>query len=154
LLSTCNREQTPFRYQCYDATEFVREGKANAVGVTLGNGQYRGPWTHAWSKAMPPLAFTFGLYVTFTDGTATMVGSTSDESAWSVSRGPLLWSDVYTGEDYNASAFVIGWDKPGFDDKGWAKASRLDPTKVSRFCLLLLFLFCFVCPSCVVVSCT
>ena len=63
------------RYQCYDATDLIHGGQANAVGVTLGNGQYRGPWTHAWSESMPPLAFTFAIRVAFTDGTVRLTFS-------------------------------------------------------------------------------
>lgn len=92
--------------------------------------RYRGPWSKAWTSTPPPLAFSFGVHVTFSDGSAGLYGSTAN--GWKVSTGGVTWSDVYKGERYNASAVQTGWDEAEFNDvnRSWTNATKLDPATV------------------------
>jgi hypothetical protein len=42
----------------------------------------------------------------------------SDDS-WRWSDGPLTFSHIYAGEDYDATREQPGWDRPGFDESNW-----------------------------------
>jgi hypothetical protein len=63
------------------------------------------------------------LNLDFADGTtATIV---SDE-AWRVASGPITFSSIFGGEDYDARLERPGWDRPGFDDTGWQSVTVVD----------------------------
>lgn len=50
------------------------------------------------------------------------------DSGWKTATGPILGSDLYDGEDYDARLEMPGWNTPGFDDGAWeaaAKAAKL-----------------------------
>jgi hypothetical protein len=113
-------------YNCYDVTGLVRAGE-NAIGVMLGNGMYNVP---ADPGRYDKFTGTFGqpkliaeLTVRSADGTTQVVRS--DES-WRTTTGPIVFSQVYGGEDFDARLEPKGWDAPGFDDMGWAKAMPVD----------------------------
>ena len=46
----------------------------------------------------------------------------SDES-WRVAPGPITFSCIFGGEDYDARQEPAGWDLPGFGGEGWKKAA-------------------------------
>jgi len=96
-------------YVTYDVTPYLREG-ANAVAVTLGTGWYK-------SRAL-----LLQLNVELEDGT--MVSVTSDAS-WKTADGPIFEDSVYNGESYDARRETPGWDRAGFDDKGWPAAEAV-----------------------------
>ncbi|MEN6561123.1 MAG: family 78 glycoside hydrolase catalytic domain [Acidobacteriota bacterium] len=96
-------------YVAYDVTGFLREGP-NAVAVMLGNGWYK-------SRAL-----LFQLNVELEDGTAVSVVS---DASWKAADGPILEDSVYNGESYDARRETPGWERPGFDDKGWAAAEAV-----------------------------
>jgi alpha-L-rhamnosidase len=78
-------------YQTYDVTSLVHAGR-NAVGVTLGDGWYRGRL--AWEKRRntygTSLALLAQIVVRYADGREQTIG-TGD--GWKASTGPILASD-------------------------------------------------------------
>lgn len=58
--------------------------------------------------------------------------ATSTPTTWRVATGAsgVVWSDVYGGEIYNASAVVAGWDLANFDDSQWDHPVSLSPASV------------------------
>ncbi|HNB53579.1 MAG TPA: family 78 glycoside hydrolase catalytic domain, partial [Anaerolineales bacterium] len=64
------------------------------------------------------LALLAQLEIQYADGsTETIV---TDET-WRAAPGPILMSDIYGGETYDARLEHPGWDAPGFDDRKWHK---------------------------------
>ena len=107
-------------YDTYDVTASLRAG-ANAVGLVLGNGMYNvaeGRY-HKFVSRFRPLMAMGQVRLEYEDGTVAIVGT---DEGWRVSSGPILFSNVYGGEDYDARLEPRGWDQPGFDDKAWSKA--------------------------------
>ena len=106
------------QYQTYDITENIQQGR-NVLGVILGDGWYRGPLT--WDKKQNNYGKKPGLLlqvnITYKDGTTEIIKS---GSAWKSAKGPILMSEIYDGETYDAWLEKDGWDKPGFDDKDWS----------------------------------
>lgn len=113
------------QYQTYDVTNLLRDGK-NAIGVTLGNGWYRGRIGFGWKKNNygTDLSLLFQMQVIYTDGTAETIVS---DGSWRSSTGPILSSEIYDGETYDARLEKKGWSEPGFVDVDWA------PIKTANF---------------------
>jgi hypothetical protein len=104
-------------YDSYDITDSLQPG-ANVIGLFLGNGFYN---THGerYTKvrgSYGPLKAIGLVRLEYADGSAENV--ITDEN-WRVSSGPIVFSSIYGGEDYDARLDQAGWDKPGFNDSGW-----------------------------------
>ncbi|WP_352421171.1 glycoside hydrolase family 78 protein [Proteiniphilum sp.] len=103
-------------YNAYDITDALQ--RDNAIGVLLGNGffnQQGGRYVKMQVSFGPPTLF-FKLHITYTDGTKQEIAS--DES-WKYSLSPLVFNDMYGGEDYDARLEQRGWDSFGFDESDW-----------------------------------
>jgi alpha-L-rhamnosidase len=106
------------QYQTYDVTGLLRSGE-NAVGVMLGDGWYRGnlAWAGRRNVYGERLGLLLQIKVTYRDGSEELI--TSDRN-WKAATGPILMSEIYHGETYDARLEKAGWDSPGFSDAGWA----------------------------------
>ena len=100
------------QYQTYDVTARLRAG-GNVIGVALAEGWFRGRLGPAYGKELALLA---QLEITYADGPVQMVGSGLD---WKCAAGPILKSDIYDGEDYDARREQPGWSTAGCDNSGW-----------------------------------
>lgn len=106
------------QYQVYDVTGMVKNGD-NAIGVILGDGWYRGNigWQGERNLYGDKTALLLQLKITFYDGSALLVFS---DGSWKSSTSPILSSEIYHGEVYDARLEKRGWDLPGYDDSDWA----------------------------------
>jgi len=117
------------QYQTYDITNLLVSGD-NAVGATLGDGWFRGHlagWVpdnrnHYGEK----LALLMQMKIEFNDGTTELICS---DKSWKSFTGPILASDIYNGEIYDAQKEKAGWSCAGFDDGKWAEVEILNQTK-------------------------
>jgi alpha-L-rhamnosidase len=104
-------------YSAYDVTQFLKQGP-NALGVMLGNGMYNvtgGRYTK-FKGSFGDLKLILHLRVEYSDGTTDSVVS---DDTWRASAGPVVFSCIYGGEDYDARKEIAEWDKPGFQDSAW-----------------------------------
>jgi len=107
-------------YQTYDVTEFVNSGK-NVISALLGDGWYGSPLTWVGMHFFtPPNRFRAQLEVEYAAGGHVTI--TTDES-WKASASPILRSQIYGGETYDARREQPGWQLPTFDDSPWTHAS-------------------------------
>jgi alpha-L-rhamnosidase len=115
------------QYQSYDVTELLRRGP-NAVGVTIGDGWYRGrlAWETRRNTYGKRVALLAQIVVRYTDGREQVIGT---GEGWKASTGPILASDIYNGETYDARLEQAGWSQPGFDDKKWNGVRLEDHSK-------------------------
>ncbi|WNS45253.1 family 78 glycoside hydrolase catalytic domain [Paenibacillus sp. MMS20-IR301] len=113
------------QYQTYDVTPLLTSGN-NAIGALIGNGWYKGPLAWEGKKDLygKSRALLLQLHVTLADGSEQII--VSDES-WRSSSGPLLMSELYHGETYDARLEQDGWASAGFDDQAWCAAVTLSP---------------------------
>ncbi len=110
-------------YQTYDVTPFLQEGE-NVLGMYVGDGWYLGPQTLPNIKKMKHShAVLFQLETEYEDGTGQRVFSDSNVKA---SYGPVVSSDLFAGELYDANQEAEGWNAPGFDDKNWKACKMAD----------------------------
>ncbi|HOW85327.1 MAG TPA: family 78 glycoside hydrolase catalytic domain [Candidatus Aminicenantes bacterium] len=98
-------------YASHDVTALVRD--RNAVGVILGNGRH----TRSLGYDAPKLACR--IEVEYEAGGREVF--CADES-WRTSDGPVRENGLYFGERCDARILIDGWDRPGFDDRGWEPA--------------------------------
>jgi alpha-L-rhamnosidase len=109
-------------YDTYDVTQLLHQGE-NGLGVMLGNGMYnvietKGRYTKfAGSVGAPKLIAC--LRLRYNDGREQYVVS---DSSWRWHAGPIVFTSIYGGEDYDARMEEPGWDNPGFSDKNWNSA--------------------------------
>ena len=111
-------------YQSYDVTALLGAGR-NAIGVVVADGWARGnlgfrPRRNRYTERLALLA---QLEITLADGREMRV--VSDES-WRATTGPVLASDLYDGETYDARLEMPGWSSAGFDEAEWAGVRPLD----------------------------
>jgi len=106
------------RYRTYDVTALVREG-ANAIGVHLADGWYRGYLGFAGLREVygDRTAALVQLELEHSDGRLTVVGT---DGTWRSSLGPVTRADLYQGESYDPRREQPGWAEPEFDDAAWS----------------------------------
>jgi alpha-L-rhamnosidase len=114
------------QYQAYDVTALVHAG-ANVIGAELGDGWYAGGIGLAAALTgkrrniygdHPRLLVQ--LEVTGPGGVGTRIVS---DGSWRTTRaGPIRAADILDGETYDARREMPGWDRSGFDDRGWTPA--------------------------------
>ncbi|WP_276484325.1 alpha-L-rhamnosidase [Paraflavitalea pollutisoli] len=115
------------QYQTYDITQLLKPG-ANAIGVTLGSGWYRGnlAWTNHNGIFGKDIALLAQLEIVYTDGTTQTIVT---DNSWKTSTGAIRYSEIYHGETIDARAEQIGWTTAAFDDKSWTNAATANFSK-------------------------
>lgn len=110
-------------YQIYDVTENLREG-TNTLGAMIGAGWYKGDMgfrrvrNHYGKKA----AFSCVLKVVYEDGGEETFGT---DPEWKGIYGPVIFSEIYDGETYDARLEIDGWNENGCDDAVWQTVSEV-----------------------------
>ncbi len=107
-------------YRTFDVAPLLHEGP-NAIGAILGDGWYRGRLGFGGGHRNlygDRLALLAQLELDYADGTTERL--VTDEH-WRAATGPILASDLYDGEAYDARLERPGWSTPGFDDGDWSQ---------------------------------
>ena len=115
-------------YQAYDVTSLLANGN-NVISALLGDGWYGSGLTWVGMHFFPPPdRFVAQLELDYADGSHDTV--VTDES-WKAAASPILRSDIYGGEVYDARLEQAGWEKPGFDDSKWKPAVVADAPAIA-----------------------
>ncbi|QKJ28504.1 family 78 glycoside hydrolase catalytic domain [Mucilaginibacter mali] len=112
-------------YVPFDVTQQLLSGK-NTIGVMLGNGFYYIPRDKRYRKmtgAYGHPKLICRLVMEHTDGT---VENLVSDKSWKTSPGPITFSSIYGGEDYNANLEQKDWDTNTFNDAKWQDAITVD----------------------------
>ena len=114
------------QYQTYDVTSMIQPN--NALGAMVGDGWYRGylGWKGERSYYGDQLGLLVQLHLDYVDGTSEIIAT---DAQWKVQYGPILESDIYNGEKYDARLELSGWSGLGYDDGEWETAGILDHSK-------------------------
>jgi hypothetical protein len=108
-------------YDTRDITSLLRQGR-NAVGLLLGNGMYNvhgGARFTKFKGSFGPLKAIAQIHLEYTDGSIETIRA---DDQWRIAPGPITFSSIYGGEDFDARLEQPGWDKPCFDDSKWEPA--------------------------------
>jgi len=113
-------------YVPLDITKELKTG-ANAVGVMLGNGfYYIPPVAGRYRKLRTAFGYPkmIGLIILeYTDGSTESIVT---DKSWKAAPGPIIFSSIFGGEDYDATKEIKGWDAPSFEASGWKAAVLVD----------------------------
>ncbi len=112
-------------YDAYEVSSLLHPG-ANAFGVLLGNGMYNvertpGRYTKFVGSFGQPKCI-LQLEVKYRDGSSERFVS---DGSWQTHTGPVTFSSIYGGEDFDARALPARWDRAGFDAQGWQMAAEV-----------------------------
>jgi alpha-L-rhamnosidase len=113
------------RYQTFDVTDLLREGH-NAIGAILGDGWYRGRLGFDGGRRNiygDRLALMAQLEIDYAPGRSVRI--VTDET-WRAAQGPILASDLYDGETYDARLERPVWSSPVYDDSDWEGVRQID----------------------------
>jgi alpha-L-rhamnosidase len=118
---------TRLQYQTFDVTSLLAQDQ-NAIGIILGDGWFRGNlgWIDGRNNWGEKLAAIAEIVVNYTDGTSTTIAT---DASWKASTGPILESDIYNGEVYDAGKELTGWSAAGYDESGWTETVTMDVSK-------------------------
>ncbi|MEI6949069.1 glycoside hydrolase family 78 protein [Paraflavisolibacter sp. H34] len=110
------------QYQVYDVTNLLQDG-ANAIGLTLGDGWYRGNFGFGYNRNLfgKDIALLFQLDLTYADGSSESIVS---DNSWKSSTGAIRMSAIYQGETIDARQEKGGWATAGYNDNGWSGAKE------------------------------
>ena len=114
------------QYQTYDITNLLKP--QNAIGAIVGDGWYRGNIGGKVQRNYfgDKSALIAQMEITFSDGTSQLIAT---DGSWKTGNGPLILSDIYNGETYDATLETEGWDLPGFKAGSYITAIILDHPK-------------------------
>ena len=116
------------QYQSFDVTALLQTGE-NVLGAMLANGWYRGRFGFG-----DKLARLFGgdmqllaeLVVELRDGTSRIIGT---DERWLCHPSPVLDSNIYDGERYDARIAPADWAEPGCNGTDFVPAVLTDAPK-------------------------
>jgi alpha-L-rhamnosidase len=106
------------QYRVYDVQTLLRPG-ANALGALLGDGWFCGYTGNTFNRQFygDRPALLSQLEIRFADGSAQTI---STDTSWKTTASPILSSDFFVGEIYDARLELGPWTEPGFDDAKWS----------------------------------
>ncbi len=116
------------QYQVYDVTNLLHEGE-NALGAMLGDGWaagFVGLGNRQLYTDKPKLLAQ--LEVTLSDGSTVTIMS---DKTWKHQFGPILESDMFMGEAYDARLELTNWNTANYDDKAWLKVEQAEAPKAA-----------------------
>ena len=103
-------------YQVYDVTSQLVPG-TNAIGAQLANGWYSGNVGNGgvayWGTSAGLLS---QLEITYQDGSTDRVVT---DGTWKMAPGPLIATDNFLGEEYDATREIANWSSGSLDDSSW-----------------------------------
>ena len=104
-------------YQTYDVTDMVKNGQ-NTVGFILGDGWYKGHIGFGGQHSYygNQLGGLLQLEIEYTNGEKEIVQT---DDSWKYQLGPIITSDLYNGETYDARLELSGWTEDGYNANSW-----------------------------------
>ncbi|WP_375337596.1 family 78 glycoside hydrolase catalytic domain [Domibacillus sp. PGB-M46] len=110
------------QYQTYDVTDLLSPG-TQAIGAAVADGWYKGELTWLSKRNIygQDRALLLQMHILYEDGTKDTI--VSDES-WKTSIGPIVLSEFYAGESYDARLECNGWSTGNFQDTNWKSAKK------------------------------
>lgn len=112
------------QYQTYDVTDQIRSGE-NGIGILLGDGWYKGevsfiPRRNYYGDRRAAL---LQLHICYEDGTEEIIKT---DPTWKAATGPILLSEFFAGETYDARLEKQGWSTHHYKDEEWFATASLD----------------------------
>ncbi len=116
----------------YDIAPYLTAGE-NVLGFQLGNGMQNAPGGTVWDFQKAPWRGAPKLCFALDQGRRRLLES---DTFVKTAPSPVLFDDLRCGVHYDARKEIPGWNRPGFDDSGWADAQIAPaPKGQKRLCV-------------------
>jgi len=102
-------------FETYDITPSIKSG-ANALGFMVGPGWYKGELFDKKNFYGAQTAIIAQVHLEYEDGSIEVIPS---DATWKYDKAPVLYSELYHGEIYDARLEQEGWNCSGFNDDAW-----------------------------------
>lgn len=105
----------------YDVTAMLNSG-SNAIGLALAPGWHSGRMGHAqrhWIAKPAPQGLA-QLEIVYENGQKHVIAT--DHTWKGTTNGPIVYSEIYDGEQYDARLDIRGWNTALFSDREWLQA--------------------------------
>ncbi|MDN4610143.1 family 78 glycoside hydrolase catalytic domain [Arthrobacter burdickii] len=111
------------RYRTYNVTALLQP--TNVLGISLGNGWYRGNLGFNGNSAFygTELAFFGQLNIEYADGFTQTISS---DSTWEAGPSGITANDLYNGQSIDAGISGADWTEPGYDTSSWTGVHLVD----------------------------
>ncbi len=98
-------------YQTYEVTDLLKQGN-NVLGAMVGAGWYKGKmgFLHLRNNYGEQTAFLMQMVIRYQDGREETVVT---DDTWMGHDAPVVFSEIYDGETYDARLETDGWNTPG-----------------------------------------
>ncbi len=118
------------QYQTYELEHKIHTGK-NILGLILADGWWCGRIGGSGDSCQygDRLGFIAQIEIEYEDGSRKVITSENSKSH----TGPLIFSDIFVGEKYDATKELLDWCSPEYDDSAWADTHEAD---YARDCLI------------------
>jgi alpha-L-rhamnosidase len=115
------------QYQVYDITPLLAAGP-NAIGVSVGNGWYRGylAWNGNKNTWGSDAALLVQIAITYTDGSTQNLIT---DNTWKSSTGPIRYDEIYHGETVDTREEKTGWANAAYNESAWSAVQTGDFSK-------------------------
>lgn len=104
-------------YQTYEITDLLQEG-TNVTGAMIGAGWYKGlmGFLGRRNNYGEQTAFLGELYIVYEDGSTEVIPT---DASWEAANAPVVFSEIYDGEIYDANLEITKWSEPGCTYTEW-----------------------------------
>ncbi len=115
-------------YDTYDVTEHLTLGK-NCFALLLGNGMSNAMGGFVWDfdQALFRSAPKLALFFEAKTGESSL--SFEADESFVCAPSPIYFDDIRSGEFYDATLEIPGWNLPDFDDSTWCAALCCEPAR-------------------------
>ena len=111
-------------YQTYEVTDLLKQG-ANALGALVGAGWYKGKmgFLHLRNNYGDQASFLMQMVIRYRDGREETFFT---EDSWVGHVAPVIFSEIYDGELYDAGMEIENWNSPGIPTDGWKEVQTVE----------------------------
>jgi alpha-L-rhamnosidase len=108
-------------YQTYDVTSLVTKTGTNVLAAMMGAGWHSSPMMWSGAHLFPgPDLLRAQLELRYANGTVETVAT---DSSWMTARSPIVSSEIYAGEAYDARLADASWDQAARGNATWRAAT-------------------------------
>ena len=118
-------------YVTFDITKQIRQG-TNAIGVMLGNGFYYLPRDKRYRKLTGAFGYPKMICRVQLEFEGGRVENIVSDASWKTAAGPVIYSSIYGGEDYDANLEQKGWNTALYNDAKWKQVVVTDGPSVLK----------------------
>ena len=110
-------------YQTYEVTDLLKEGY-NVAGAMLAAGWYKGVMglTKARNNYGDQTGFAMELRICYEDGSEERILT---DGSWKGCDSPIIFSEIYHGEIYDASLEIPGWASNEISEGNWHQTAEV-----------------------------